>query len=83
MIPAERLSAENLPTAGALKAVLIVSIMTVHSFAEGVGVGVSFEDTSEFGTFISLAIAVHNVPEGIAISLVLVPQGEPVWRPAL
>jgi zinc transporter ZupT len=69
--------------ATAMKAILIVGIMTVHSFAEGIGVGVSFGDTTEFGVFISIAIAVHNIPEGIAISLILVPRGEPVWQAAL
>ncbi|PEN15283.1 ZIP family metal transporter [Longibacter salinarum] len=73
----------ELAGAGALKAILIVGIMTVHSFAEGIGVGVSFGQTSEFGAFISLAIAVHNIPEGVAISLVLVPRGEPIWRAGL
>ena len=68
--------------ADALKALLILGVMTLHSFAEGIGVGVSFGDTLAFGIFITLAIAVHNIPEGIAISLVLVPRGVPVWRAA-
>lgn len=68
--------------AGALKALLIVGVMTAHSFAEGVGVGVSFGGGASFGTFISAAIAVHNIPEGLAISLVLVPQGVSVGRAA-
>ena len=59
----------------AKKALMIVLVMTAHSFAEGVGVGVSFGAGEAFGTFISLAIAVHNIPEGLAISLVLVPRG--------
>lgn len=59
----------------ARKALLIVGVMTVHSFTEGVGVGVSFGGGTELGLFITLAIAVHNIPEGLAISLVLVPRG--------
>ena len=59
----------------ARKALLIVGVMTIHSFTEGVGVGVSFGGGIELGLFITLAIAVHNVPEGLAISLVLVPRG--------
>ncbi|MEX2347605.1 MAG: ZIP family metal transporter [Balneolaceae bacterium] len=54
---------------------MFLGIMTVHSFAEGVSVGVSFANTMEFGVFIAIAIAVHNIPEGLAISLVMVPQG--------
>jgi zinc transporter, ZIP family len=59
----------------AKKALLIVGVMTVHSFTEGVGLGVSFGGGQALGLFITLAIAVHNVPEGLAISLVLVPRG--------
>ncbi|NBC84710.1 MAG: ZIP family metal transporter [Bacteroidetes bacterium] len=84
LLPKEKVpSVGDLAGAGAIKAVLIVGVMTVHSFAEGIGVGVSFGETSEFGAFISLAIAVHNIPEGLAISLILVPRGEAVWQAAL
>ncbi len=57
------------------KMLLFLGIMTVHSFAEGIGVGVSFANTMEFGLYIALAIAIHNIPEGLAISLVMVPKG--------
>lgn len=65
------------------RALLVVGIMTAHSFAEGIGVGVSFGGGQELGTYISSAIAIHNIPEGLAIALILVPLGTPVWKAAL
>jgi zinc transporter ZupT len=65
---------------GAKKMLLIVIVMTAHSFAEGVAVGVSFGGGVALGTVITIAIALHNVPEGVAISAVLRPQGVSVAR---
>lgn len=62
----------------AVKALLIVAVMTVHSVAEGVGVGAAFGGGETLGILIAVAIAVHNIPEGLAISLVLVPRGTSV-----
>jgi zinc transporter ZupT len=67
----------------AKKAVIIVGIMTLHSFTEGVGIGVSFGGGAVLGLFITIAIAVHNMPEGLAISSVLVPRGISVWKATL
>ncbi|WP_103026954.1 ZIP family metal transporter [Salinibacter altiplanensis] len=72
----------ELAGADARKALLILGVMTAHSFAEGVGVGVSFGGSDELGIFITAAITIHNIPEGLAISLVLVPRGTPVWKAA-
>lgn len=69
--------------ASAIKMLMIVGIMTVHSFAEGIGVGVSFGESPSFGSFISIAIAIHNIPEGLAISLILIPRGTTVRKAAL
>lgn len=68
--------------ADALGALMIVGVMTVHSFTEGVGVGVAFGGGETLGALITTAIAVHNIPEGLAISLVLVPRGVSVLRAA-
>jgi zinc transporter ZupT len=66
--------------ADALQALMVVGVMTAHSFSEGVGVGVSYGEGDTLGLFITIAIAVHNVPEGLAISLVLVPRGVSAWK---
>ncbi|MEF8779211.1 MAG: ZIP family metal transporter [Haloferacaceae archaeon] len=78
------------------KLVLILGILTVHSFPEGIAVGVSFADIGLEGgvpilgvtvpllaVFMTVAISIHNVPEGTAISIPLRAMGvsEPrmVW----
>ncbi|HKL16002.1 MAG TPA: ZIP family metal transporter [Balneolaceae bacterium] len=78
----EDYSIGNVQGADAVKMLMIVGIMTVHSFAEGIGVGVSFGDSHTFGAFISIAIAIHNIPEGLAISLILIPRGTSVRKAA-
>lgn len=60
---------------GARRMLLILIVMAVHSFAEGVAVGASFAGSIALATFVTAAIAVHNIPEGLAISAVLRPRG--------
>ena len=76
--PHEELALGSLRGEDAVKALLIVAVMTVHSVAEGVGVGAAFGGGETLGILIAIAIAVHNIPEGLAISLVLVPRGTSV-----
>jgi len=64
----------------ARKMLLMVIVMTVHSFSEGVAVGVSFGGGVTLATVITVAIAVHNIPEGVAISAVMRPRGVSVAR---
>lgn len=71
----ERFAIKNIAKSDSSKILLIIGIMTLHSFTEGVSVGVSFSGGLDLGVFITTAIAVHNIPEGLAISLVLVPRG--------
>ncbi len=61
--------------AGARRMLIVIVIMTVHSFAEGAAVGVSFGGGRALATAITLAVAVHNIPEGLAVSAVMRPQG--------
>ena len=65
----------DLDGADVTQILLIMVVMTVHSFAEGIGVGVSYGGGDAFGRLITAAIAIHNIPEGLAIALVLVPRG--------
>ncbi|MFB6080860.1 MAG: ZIP family metal transporter [Haloferacaceae archaeon] len=75
------------------KLVLILGILTVHSFPEGVAVGVSFADLGFSGgiplfgfavpllaVFMTVAISIHNVPEGVAISIPLQAMEVSNWR---
>ncbi len=77
------------------KLVLILGILTVHSFPEGVAIGVSFADLNLatidgisllgfsiplLAVFMTIAISIHNVPEGVAISIPLQSMGVSKWR---
>jgi ZIP family zinc transporter len=75
------------------KLLLILGVLTVHSFPEGIAVGVSFADlgleggTALFGftvpllaVFMTVAISIHNIPEGTAISIPLRAMGVSKWK---
>jgi ZIP family zinc transporter len=65
----------SLNGAGARRMLLVVIVMTVHSFAEGVAVGVSFGGGQTLAIAITVALAIHNIPEGLAITAVMRPRG--------
>jgi ZIP family zinc transporter len=75
------------------KLLLILGVLTVHSFPEGVAIGVSFAELNFAGgvplfgfavpllaVFMTVAISIHNVPEGVAISIPLKAMGVSKWR---
>eukprot|EP01062_Namystynia_karyoxenos_P061362 TRINITY_DN5358_c0_g2_i1.p1 TRINITY_DN5358_c0_g2~~TRINITY_DN5358_c0_g2_i1.p1 ORF type:complete len:346 (+),score=124.29 TRINITY_DN5358_c0_g2_i1:96-1040(+) len=81
----EDIKVAHLTGLSARKVLLIMTVMTLHSFAEGVGVGVSFGGPrgSSLGFCISMCLAIHNIPEGLAVSMVLVTRGVSVLNAAL
>lgn len=71
----KELALGNIRGTSAKRAILFLFIMTAHSFAEGIAIGVSFGGRENLGILTSVAIAIHNIPEGLAISLYLISQG--------
>ncbi|KAL4422845.1 hypothetical protein ABPG75_009042 [Micractinium tetrahymenae] len=73
----EDISFGSLQGSSARKTVLMVGIMAAHALGEGCAVGVSFcgERGWAQGVLTTLAIGVHNIPEGLAKATVLVGQG--------
>ncbi len=75
--------AERPRTALSRRGMMIVLIMTLHSGAEGISIGVAFGPGDELGFLVTLAMALQNIPEGLAIALVLVPSGVSVGQATL
>ena len=83
----------EMPDADFRKLVLIVGVLTVHSFPEGVALGVAFADLGIDGdliigglavpalaVFITIAISIQNIPEGLAVAIPLHTYGVPNWK---
>ena len=66
----------------ARRLVLMIGIMAAHAIGEGCGVGVSFCGDRGWaqGVLTTIAIGVHNVPEGLAKATVLVSQGASAYE---
>ncbi|AFK18717.1 ZIP family metal transporter [Haloferax mediterranei ATCC 33500] len=93
IIEGAEVNPKNYEEADFRKLALILGILTVHSFPEGVAVGVSFADLGLEGgfqllgfavpllaVFMTVAISIHNIPEGLAISIPLRTMDVPNWK---
>nr|WP_225871831.1 ZIP family metal transporter [Halosegnis rubeus] len=74
-------------TADVRQLALILGVLTVHSFPEGIAIGVSFAALNldagvvpPLAVAMTVAISVHNIPEGVAISIPLREMGVSPWR---
>jgi zinc transporter ZupT len=64
----------------ARRIVLLLGTLTIHSFSEGAAVGVAFGSGEvALAALVTIAIAIHNIPEGLAVSLPLRAEGFSGW----
>lgn len=72
---------EGLTDAGAKKIILVLATLFIHSFPEGIAIGVAYgSGEAELGILIAIAIAIHNIPEGLAVALPLSAEGVKGWK---
>ncbi|MFB6137942.1 MAG: ZIP family metal transporter [Halobacteriaceae archaeon] len=95
VISGHEFTPRELAEADVRKLVLVLGVLTVHSFPEGVAIGVAFAELA-LGTgtgvdvvgygipvlavFMTVAISIHNIPEGVAISIPLATLEQSRWR---
>jgi ZIP family zinc transporter len=71
----------GLSEVGSKRIVLVLVTLFIHSFPEGLAIGVAYGSGEEsLGLLIAIAIAIHNIPEGLAVSLPLNAEGVSGWR---
>lgn len=67
--------------AGAKRIILVLATLFIHSFPEGIAVGVAFgSGEAGLGLLMAVAIAIHNIPEGMAVALPLRAEGIGGWQ---
>jgi ZIP family zinc transporter len=66
---------------GARRIMLVLVTLFIHSFPEGLAIGVAFGSGEiGLGLIMAVAIAIHNIPEGVAVSLPMRAEGVSGWQ---
>lgn len=74
-------SFEGLSKAGARRIILVLATLFIHSFPEGLAIGVAYgSGTKNLGILMAVAISIQNIPEGLAIALPLRAEGVSGWK---
>ena len=74
-------SVEGISDAGARRIALILITLFIHSFPEGLAIGVAYgSGEANLGLIMAVAIAIHNIPEGLAVALPLRAEGVSGWK---
>jgi ZIP family zinc transporter len=72
---------KGLTNAGARRIILVLSTLFIHSFPEGLAIGVAYgSGEASLGLIMAVAIAIHNIPEGLAVALPLRAEGIGGWQ---
>ena len=71
----------ELSGAEAKRIILVLSTLFIHSFPEGLAIGVAFgSGEAGLGVLMAVAISIHNMPEGMAVALPLRAEGVGPWK---
>jgi len=72
---------EGMSIPGSRRIVLVLSSLFIHSFPEGIAIGVAYGSGEvSMGLIMAIAIAIHNIPEGLAVALPLRAEGVSGWK---
>lgn len=68
----EARKAENVKKSLLNAGILMVFVIALHNFPEGLSIGSSYAHSEKTGIILAVIIAIHNIPEGMAISVPLI-----------